>query len=123
MESDSVSVQPVKGSNVFKREFERKLKEVVNKIIVEFLPEKIILFGSYAWGSPNIDSDVDLFVIKETENTRVTSRYISRTLFPLPFPIALIVYTPAQVEKKRNHSFFLDDVLTKGKILFDRQRK
>ncbi|MBF0564776.1 MAG: nucleotidyltransferase domain-containing protein [Nitrospirae bacterium] len=70
VELDNASGQPVGGNAAYNREFEQKLKEVIDKIIVEFQPEKIILFGSYAWGSSNIDTDVDLFVIKETDNTR-----------------------------------------------------
>lgn len=122
-ELDNASEQSEEVNNALKREFEQKLKQVINKVIVEFQPEMIILFGSYAWGNPNIDSDVDLFVVKETDNTRDTARYISRTLFPRPFPIDLVIYTPSQVEKKRNHSFFLDDILNNGKILYDKQRK
>jgi len=96
-----------------------KIQKVADKIALEHNPEKIILFGSYAWGSPTEDSDVDLFIVKETENTRETSRIISRSLFPRPFPMDLIVYTPEQVERRKKiRDFFLKGVLTNGKVLF-----
>ena len=45
-------------------------KEVVNRIVekikMQYQPEKIILFGSYAWGNPTKDSDIDLLIVKKT---------------------------------------------------------
>jgi len=43
------------------------LKEAINKIIKEFNPEKIILFGSYAYGKPTMDSDIDLMIVMDTD--------------------------------------------------------
>lgn len=99
-----------------------KIRELSQKIVQAYQPEKIILFGSYAWGEPGPDSDVDLFVIKDTnENTREIARGIDRLLFPRPFPIDLIVYTPTQLERRKMiGDFFIKDILTKGKIIYDR---
>jgi len=97
----------------------QKIEEVAQKIGAEFKPEKIILFGSYAWGKPRPDSDVDLFIIKETNNTRETARQISRSVFPRPFPIDFIVYTPSQTEKrKKMGDFFIKNILEKGTNLY-----
>ncbi len=99
----------------------KKIQPVVKKIVQEYRPEKIILFGSYAWGTPREDSDVDLFIIQETENTRESARKIGRTIFPRPFPMDIIVYTPQQVEKrKKMGDFFILDIISKGKVLYDR---
>jgi len=43
------------------------LKEIINKIITEFSPQKIILFGSYAYGHPTADSDIDLLIVMDTD--------------------------------------------------------
>ena len=44
---------------------EKEIKKIAEKIAKEYKPEKIILFGSYAWGKPGPNSDVDLFVVKK----------------------------------------------------------
>jgi len=100
---------------------EKKIKEVTDKIVADFRPEKIILFGSYAWGKPGPDSDVDLFIIKSTDrSTREVAREIDGSIFPRPFPIDFIVYTPEQVEKWRDVDFFIRNIFTKGKVLYAR---
>ncbi|MBF0345387.1 MAG: nucleotidyltransferase domain-containing protein [Nitrospirae bacterium] len=99
--------------------FENKLKAVTKKLVAEFQPEKIILFGSYAWGEPTEDSDVDLLVIKETENTREFAMEVDGSIFPRPFPLDLIVYKPEQVKREvMEGDFFIQDILTKGKVLY-----
>lgn len=100
-------------------EIQQKIKEIADKIANEFKPEKVILFGSYAWGNPGLDSDVDLFIVKKTKDTRATARKIDRFIFPRSFPIDLLVYTPKQAAKrKKEGDFFLKDILEKGKVLY-----
>lgn len=95
------------------------IKEMTDKIIGAFAPEKIILFGSYAWGKPGLDSDIDFFIIKETDDTRQMSRKINRLLFPRETPIDVIVFTPQELEKRKGE-FFVADILKKGKTLYAR---
>jgi len=98
---------------------QQKIKEVTEKIIKEYNPEKIILFGSHAWGKPHRDSDVDLLVIKETRNSLRLSRDIDGALFPRLFPLDLLVFTPRQVrERESMGDFFIQDILSKGKVLY-----
>ena len=47
------------------RSYKNKIKPLVSKIVDKYSPDKIYLFGSYAWGNPTIDSDVDLFIVKK----------------------------------------------------------
>ena len=102
-----------------KSQIYKKIKEVADQIAKEHQPEKIILFGSYAWGEPNRDSDVDLFVIKETENTREIAKKIDSSIFPRPFPIDLIVYTPAKLKSELNlEEPFVSKIARDGKVLF-----
>jgi predicted nucleotidyltransferase len=99
----------------------RKIEEVARKIAREFDPERIILFGSWAWGEPGPDSDVDLIVIKGTENTRALAREIDGSLFPRPFPIDLLVYRPDSIEKRKNMGDpFITDLLLRGRLLYAR---
>lgn len=100
---------------------QERIKEVVDKIVKEYQPEKIILFGSYAWGELREDSDFDFFIIKKTKQPSLKriealDRIFSRREFPMDF----LVYTPEQIEKQLAFGdFFVKDILTKGKILYD----
>ncbi len=102
-------------------DYEKKIGEIAQKIVDQFHPDKIILFGSYAWGTPGPNSDVDLLVISETQDTRQLARAIDGSLFPRPFPIDLMVFRPEQVEQRRQKGdFFVGEILTRGKILYAR---
>lgn len=101
---------------------EKKLKEVTDKIVREHQPEKIILFGSYAWGEPSKDSDMDFFIVKETDNTRETAREIDGSIFPRFIAMDFIVYTPKQLEKWLKLSEpFVTKIINRGKVLYARQ--
>lgn len=106
-----------------RRVTEEKIKEVAKTIATKFQPDKIILFGSFAWGKPTEDSDVDLFIIKSTTySTRDISREISNFIFPRPFPLDIVVYKPEQVEqRKKDGDFFIQDIFSKGKTLYAKQ--
>ncbi len=104
------------------------LPEAVERIVAELNPEKIILFGSYAYGDPTPDSDVDLLVIMETKAKRA-ERYVavSRLLRPRRFPVDIIVKTPREVEEAmlggKDNSFFIREIVKKGKVLYDRRER
>lgn len=98
---------------------QKNIKAITDKIVSEFHPEKIILFGSHAWGKPGPDSDVDLLIIKKTDDTRRTAREIDGALFPRPFALDLIVYDPEQIGTRQEAGdAWLNDILVKGKILY-----
>ncbi|MBI4235534.1 nucleotidyltransferase domain-containing protein [Candidatus Peregrinibacteria bacterium] len=101
----------------------KKLKLVTQRIVDLYNPEKIILFGSYAWGKPNKHSDVDLFVIKKTKDSYKTARKIDGEIFPRPFPMDIMVYDPKRVgERLELGDFFIRDIITKGKVLYAKKR-
>ena len=103
---------------------DKKLKEITSKIVREYQLEKIILFGSYAWGNPGPDSDVDLFVAKKTDrSSREVAREISRSIFPRPFPLDILVYTSSEIEKKikEDRNLFIEDIINKGKVLYGKK--
>lgn len=101
---------------------EKQIKEMADKIAKEYKPEKIILFGSYAWGHPTEDSDVDLFVIEESNKPRRERQIELRSfLFGSPFPYDVLVYDPKETEKRiQAGDFFIRDILNKGKVLYER---
>lgn len=101
---------------------QEKIQEVVDRIVKRYNPDKIILFGSYVWGNPNSDSDVDLFIVKDTNNTKEMSRDINRFVFPRLFPIDVLVYAPDEVERKikKERNLFIEDIVNNGRILYER---
>ena len=99
-----------------------KIREVADKIALEYQPEKIILFGSFAWGTPNKDSDIDLFIVKETENAREAMRDVHRLFWGRSFAMDILVYDPKNVEKRiQMGDPFVSDILNKGKLLYERK--
>lgn len=100
------------------------LAEIVRRIIEKFDPEQIILFGSYAYGEPHQDSDVDLFVVMESTVSRAErSVAVSELILPRPFPLDIIVYTPEEVAQAlAKNNYFIQEILTQGRILYERSR-
>ena len=102
----------------------KSLRPAIQKIVAELKPEKVILFGSYAYGTPNQHSDVDLLVIMKTRaSLKERSWSVSRLLLPRPFPVDILVKTPKEIEKSiKTGDFFLREILTHGKVLYDRSK-
>ncbi|MBL8045492.1 MAG: nucleotidyltransferase domain-containing protein [Anaerolineales bacterium] len=99
----------------------RVIRGVVWQIAQKFQPEKIILFGSYAYGKPHVGSDVDLLVIMETPlRNREQAAQIARAL-NYRFGLDVLVRTPQQLAERLDlGDFFLQEVVTKGKVLYAR---
>ncbi|MBC7228234.1 MAG: nucleotidyltransferase domain-containing protein [Thermoflexales bacterium] len=102
----------------------RAIRAVAKQIAEKFQPEKIILFGSYAYGNPRPESDVDLLVILETPlRSRQQRLEISRALSPRPFPMDIIVHTPQELEERlASGDLFLQEITTHGKVLYEKHR-
>lgn len=103
------------------QEMRQEIEEMARKIAEQFQPEKIILFGSQAWGEPGEDSDVDLFVITQTDDTRKLAAEIDGSLFPRHLPLDIIVYQPGQFERRLEAGdMFVKDVAENGSVLYER---
>ena len=97
---------------------------IVKKIVREIHPEKIILFGSYARGSFKKDSDLDLFIIKDSvESSRIMRRKVDSLLWGRRFPVDLIVRKPEEVEWnfKAKNPFYLNHIFKDGKVLYEKK--
>ena len=103
----------------------KTLPPAIERLVSELKPEKIILFGSYAYGVPTPDSDVDLLIVMKTR-AKIVDRYVtvSNILYPRQFPVDIIVKTPKEIreEEKKLGNFFLREIMTKGKVLYERPR-
>jgi predicted nucleotidyltransferase len=101
----------------------RKLiDEIVQKIVKEYRPEKIILFGSYAYGEPHSDSDIDLLIIKKTEERPIDRRVAVRRILSDPnlrTPIESLVLTPEEIKKRQTiGDQFIEEILRRGMVLY-----
>lgn len=106
------------------RRVSESLPEVVARIVAQLDPDKIVLFGSYAYGAPTPDSDVDLLVILDTDAPRRERTWmVSRLLIPRPFPVDILVKTPQEIEQAlAGHDFFLQEIMRRGKVLYERSK-
>jgi predicted nucleotidyltransferase len=96
------------------------IRRYASAIAAEFQPDKIILFGSYAHGTPHKDSDVDLLVIMPARNQHDQAVRI-RWRLAAPFPVDLIVRTPEQMRWRiKEGESFLTTVVSLGKVLYEK---
>ncbi len=100
------------------------LPEAVRRIVEALHPEKIVLFGSYAYGTATPDSDVDLLVVMETDAPDVERCLaVSRLLRPRPVPVDIIVRTPSEIQSAlRADDFFTAEIFSRGQVLYERGR-
>src|SRR5476651_79850 len=96
------------------------IRRFARSIVEKFHPEKIILFGSYAYGTPHVDSDVDILVIMPTRNQLDQAAKISIDIDP-PFPLDIIIRTPHNMQwRLAEGESFLREITSKGKILYEK---
>ncbi len=99
---------------------EELIQEIKNCIVRAVHPEKIILFGSYAYGTPTKDIDVDLLVIMPSDEPMHKRIFrIRKLLRDFRVPKDIIVYTPQEVEKCKNvTNAFIASIMKKGKVIY-----
>lgn len=99
------------------------LKEAVRRIIENFNPEKIILFGSYAYGQPTADSDMDLMVIMNTdEKPHKRAVTLRKALKGIGIPKDIIVKTPEEFDRFKDIvGTIIYPAAHKGKVLYERR--
>ncbi len=98
----------------------RVIRRYARQIGERFQPDKIILFGSHAYGTPHADSDVDLLVIMPARNQLDQVVKIGRAL-PAPFTADLIVRTPSNLGwRLAEGESFHSEIMTKGKVLYEK---
>ena len=105
-----------RGANVPRRVIGRFAKEVAER----FQPDKIILFGSYACGTPHADSDVDILVVMPARNELGQAMRI-RLSVDYQFPLDLLVRTPGNLAwRLAEGEWFLKEIMAKGKVLYEK---
>jgi len=98
------------------------LQRMLQKLIGEYAPEKVILFGSHAYGTPGPESDIDLLIVKKTAD-RFLDRWITvqRILTGThhALPVETLVLTPQEIEQRLAiGDQFIAEILQKGKVMY-----
>src|SRR5260221_10791080 len=96
------------------------VRRYAREVAKRFRPEKIILFGSHAYGTPHADSDVDILVVMPARNQLDQAFRIHVTIDP-PFPVHVVVRTPYNMQwRLKEGESFLSEVVGKGKVLYEK---
>lgn len=98
----------------------KSISAFATQVAKQFRPQRIILFGSYAYGKPTEDSDVDILVVlpfKGRNPEKATEIWMATKP---KFPIDIMVRKPAELKKRlKMGDFFLREITAKGKVLYE----
>ena len=98
----------------------RDIQNVVQQIVEHFHPQKVILFGSYAHGTPTEDSDVDLLVVMETDEPPLHAAARIAAAIDHPCALDILVRRPSDLEASlARKGVFATEVLTTGVVLYE----
>ncbi len=97
------------------------IQATCDDIAREFHPQRIVLFGSYAYGIPTEDSDADLLVVMDVPEAQTRDQAVAiRRCIPRRFRMDLIVRTPADIAFRLAHNdWFFREIMEKGKVLYE----
>ncbi len=109
-----------------KKRIETLLKKVVETISEEYTPDKIILFGSYGYGTPTEESDIDLLIIRETDKPfhkrwAEVCHIISEIRKGKGIAFSPFVVTPQELQERLEiGDQFFEEIVNKGEVLYAR---
>lgn len=102
----------------------KEIDELTARIASEFSPDRIILFGSHAYGQPGNDSDVDILVVLPFDGKPVRKAIEIRNKVNAAMPLDLIVRTPEQLaERLAQNDWFIRDIVERGRTLYEANHK
>lgn len=97
-----------------------EIEDYVRRLVQEFHPKQVVLFGSYARGTPTPDSDVDLLVVIRDGGDPLAKAGEIRSRLPRRFPLDLIVRDPETLRWRIDqHDWFLKEITEEGKVLHE----
>lgn len=101
----------------------KELQSILDRLIAEYHPQRVIMFGSHAWGTPHEDSDVDLFIVKDTAQRFLERCFeVRQLLTPVrqELPLDIIVMTPQEIERRKTAGDpFITQILEEGTLLYE----
>lgn len=96
------------------------LHRVLEQIVEGFHPQKVILFGSYAYGTPTEDSDIDLLVVMETEGRPLRAAANIAAAIDHPLSLDILVFGPRQLRYALENEYtFATEIVTRGQVLYE----
>jgi len=106
--------------------FEKPINDVVDMLVRDYQPEKIILYGSCARGTMHADSDIDMLIIKNTDKQRHIDRWLEvRKLtrgVHLGVSFEPVILTQSEFQQRiEMGDFFIKEIVAEGKVLYERQ--
>ena len=97
-----------------------EIKDLCRQIVVAFNPQKIILFGSHAYGTPNENSDLDFLVVMPFKGRSVDQAIRIRKKISTNMPLDLMVRTPKQIELRlKLGDFFIKELVDRGRVIYE----
>ena len=98
----------------------KRIRDLTTQIAREFNPDRIILFGSHAYGEPSNDSDVDILVVLSFKGKPVRKAIEIRNRINARMPLDLIVRTPEQLaERLAQNDWFMREIVERGRTLYE----
>ena len=99
---------------------QEQISVVVSRIVENINPEKVILFGSYAYGQPDENSDLDILVVKDTDIPAFKrGMEVRKFLRGMKIPIDVVIYTQKEIDEwKDTKAAFISHIVEKGKVLY-----
>jgi len=96
-----------------------RVQQIINELVKNYQPEKVIMFGSRVKGKTHEDSDVDLVAIKKTSKNFYDRIEEASGSVDHVLPIDIIVYTPEEFKQMSQESWFVkNEVITRGKVVY-----
>jgi len=100
------------------------IKKITQQVAEKYNPQKIILFGSFAYGKPAKDSDLDLLIVKQVNKKKdlLERAYEVRQILDVHEALDILVFTPREIkERLKLNDLFIKDIFEKGKVLYERK--
>lgn len=99
----------------------KKIEEAKERLVIEFNPEKIYIFGSYAWGNPTEDSDLDIMiVVKKLNNKLLEMRRGIKSLRGIGFPKDIIVESEDEFLQNSKDLYKIEnEICNRGYLIYE----
>ena len=95
----------------------KNIEKIKQRLVEKFHPQAIVLFGSYAWGQPKEESDIDMLVVKDSQQrSRQMELEAHKLLLDIDQSLDLFVYKPEDLKAKSNA--FFKRILSQGRVLY-----